>query len=235
MKLLALETSGFVASAALLLDGKIIAEELLDGQLTHSQIAMPMLERVLLSAETEIEEIDVFAINSGPGSFTGLRIGICSVNAMAFALNKPVVAVDSLTCLAANAAYVNTPVCPLIDARNDQVYAGKFDLRTGYPEKKMDLFAGSISEFADLLEGEEDLLFLGDGALAQREYISKRFSERAKFMPANLNMHRAANLAVVAADKYGQGEFVKEAQPLYLRAPQAVRQRLEKEKLLADN
>lgn len=234
MTILALESSGFVASAALYQDGKILAEELLDGQLTHSLIAMPMLERVLLAANVALESVDAFAVNIGPGSFTGLRIGIGSANAMAFAMGKPVAAIDSLEALAANMPFFAGIVCPLIDARQDQIYGACFDLGSGAPKRLRPLFAGRIDDFLREAPADLPLLFLGDGATAQRAAIEAYFGGRAYFAPAHCNAHRAATLAVLGAMRLKAGKTVAEAQPLYLREPQAVRMREAREQAKAN-
>ncbi len=228
MTICALETSGLVASAALLSDGAIVAEETLDGQLTHSQIALPMLECMLERAGVAIGAIDAFAVNCGPGSFTGLRIGICGVNAMAMAAGKPVVAVDSLAVLAGNLPFAGW-VCSLIDARNDQVYAGLFDCTCGFPQAEGALFAGSIADWLRDLPEEGGIVFVGDGAKAQRAAIEAQLRERARFAPAHAMAHRAGTLAAIAESYARAGMVCEEAQPLYLRVPQAVRQKQQRE------
>lgn len=225
MTICALETSGMVASASVYVDGQICAEETLDGQLTHSQIALPMLERVVKGCGLTIDAIDAFAVNVGPGSFTGLRIGICGVNAMAAALDKPIAAIDSLTALAGNVPFFSGTVCALIDARHDQVYAGAFDVSSGFPVSLDERFAGSIDAYIGQLPGEGAIAFVGDGVRAHCDWLAERVGERARFMPPHVSAHRAATLAWIASRRVAEGDVCAEAMPLYLRAPQAVRQR----------
>ena len=221
MKILAIESSGKVASIAVYRDGLIEYEESLGGQLTHSQILMPMVERALEACGYRCENMDAFAVNIGPGSFTGLRIGICSANAMGMAWDRPVIGVDSLRVLAANISAFDGWVCPMIDARNDQVYAGLYSVGPGLPEEQQALFSGSVNEWIESLPAGNKI-FLGDGAVAQRAVLQNRFGEVLTPM-AHCMEHRAASLAVLAADKFEKGELAAEAMPLYLRKSQAER------------
>lgn len=221
MKILAIESSGKVASVAIYHDEIIEYEESLGNQLTHSQILMPMVERALEACDYRCEDMDAFAVNIGPGSFTGLRIGICSANALGMAWNKPVIGIDSLSCLAANASEYGGLVCPMIDARNDQVYAGVFQFQNKKLKMIQPLFSGAVSEWIETLpEGEK--LFLGDGATAQREVLEEAFAEVSLAMAHNMN-HRAAALAALAAQKAAKAEWDEEVMPLYLRKSQAER------------
>lgn len=228
MNLLAIESSGTIASVAVSKDGALLYEASLSEQLTHSQILLPMAERAMRDCALSIRGMDAFAVNIGPGSFTGLRIGICSANALAFAHHKPVIAIDSLAALAANAAFWTGTICPLIDARRDQVYAAQFIWQQDMPTMQGSYFAGSITTWLDQLPRQEQLLFLGDGAAAQREVIVHTLGGRAHFSPAHLDRHRAANLAYLAQKKLLANDVCAEALPLYLRVSQAERLRYER-------
>lgn len=220
MNILAVETSSTVAGAAILADGKLVAECYQDHKLTHSEMIMPMVEQVMRMAQLTCADIDRFAVDVGPGSFTGVRIGVCCVNGMAAAVKKPVAAVDSLLAVAAGLPYFAGSVAVIADARGVQIYGGLFDTSCGMPSYIGERMAGELEEFLDALPIDGPLLFAGDGAAAHRARIAERFPG-AKFAPAHLNKPRASSLAMAAV----QAETAKEAMPVYLRKPQAQRMR----------
>lgn len=223
MNILAVESSGKVASVAIWHENKIVYEVSLGDQLTHSQTLLPMVEQALEATQIDIDAIDCFAIDIGPGSFTGLRIGICSTNAMAFANNKKVIGFSSLEILAMNAAYFSGLICPLIDARNDQVYAAVYQWKGNHLKEIISPFAGAISEWLEKLPNDIPCLFLGDGAIAQREVITS-VTINAEIALAYMDDHSASSLAMLAA-MAPESAFKREIQPFYLRASQAERMR----------
>lgn len=224
MSILSIETSSSVAGAAALRDGKLVAESYLDHRLTHSEIIMPMVERVLNMAEIPCAELDAIAVDVGPGSFTGVRIGVSAANGMADALNKPVIAVDSLEAMAFGFPYFDGFVVPVIDARGEQVYAACYNVQSGEPVRAGGHFAGSIRDFLSELPKGCRMVFLGDGAAAHRELIASVFPEAA-FAPAHLDRPRAGAIAALAEKRFMRGETASSALPLYLRAPQAEQKR----------
>jgi tRNA threonylcarbamoyladenosine biosynthesis protein TsaB len=220
VNILSIETSSSVAGAAVLRDGKLAAEQYLDHRLTHSEIIMPMVQRVLEMAELTCAEMDAFAVDVGPGSFTGVRIGVSAVNGMADALKKDVIPVDSLEAMAFGFPYFCGLVVPLIDARNEQVYTACYDTSAGEPKRVGKRFAGNIRDFLLKLPKGQSVVFLGDGAHAHRELIQSYFPE-AVFAPAHLDRPRAGAIAALAQIRLIRGETAPSALPLYLRAPQA--------------
>lgn len=224
MNILSIETSSSVAGAAALRDGKLAAESYLDHRLTHSEIIMPMVERVLNMAEIPCAELDAVAVDIGPGSFTGVRIGVSAANGMADALSIPVVPVDALEAMAFCFPFFDGLAVPVIDARGEQVYAACFDVRSGEPVRAGDHFAGSIRDFLSELPKGRRMVFMGDGAAAHRELI-RAFSPEAAFAPAHLDRPRAGAIAALAALRLARGESAPSALPLYLRAPQAEQKR----------
>ncbi len=223
MNVLAVESSGKIASVAILKNEKIIYEACLGEQLTHSQTLLPMVEQALEMTQTSFDEIDLLAVDIGPGSFTGLRIGICSINVMGFAKSKKIAGISSLKTLAANAAYFQGWVCPLIDARNDQVYAAAYQWENGQLVERIPPFAGSITDWLIQLPIENKYLFLGDGARAQKDIIVQS-NLPFDFAPANLSDLRAGSLAILASG-FSEDQCLFEVQPMYLRASQAERMR----------
>lgn len=225
MNILALETSASVAGAAVLVDGKIVCEQYLNHGLTHSQVMLPLAERALSDAKLTATEMDVFAVDAGPGSFTGVRIGVSAINALAAASGKKVVAVDALTILAANATAFNGIVSPIIDARSERVYAAAFSCIGTIPALLGELHACTIHEWIEALKNSTDqsLLFIGDGVSSNRGLLEKSFGNRACFALPHQNFSRASACALIANVLAEQGKTVNEAMPLYLRASQAER------------
>lgn len=225
MNILALETSASVAGAAVLVDGKIVSEQYLDHGLTHSEVMLPLAERALSDAKLEVGEIDVFAVDTGPGSFTGVRIGVCAINAMAAALGKKVVGVDALTILAANATVFDGIVSPIIDARSDRVYAAAFTCNGTIPALIGELQACTIQEWVEMLKTmtDQSILFIGDGVPVNHELLKNAFGERACFALPHQNFSRASSCAMIANACAEQGKTVLEVMPVYLRASQAER------------
>ncbi len=225
MKVLALETSGNNCSVAILDEAKVIADFNCNTGTTHSQNLMPMLEQVQKFSELKLEDIDYFACSVGPGSFTGLRIGIASVKGMALSLKKKVIAVPSLVGLAYNVPYFDGIICSVLDARNDNVYAALFQ----YQDKPI-MMGQYISDTLDSLievlkTTDRSILFVGDGAISYREKFLEHFGTRAYFMPYHLNFQTAVSIGKAALDKASIGEYddYNTIAPLYLKKSQAER------------
>ena len=224
MIILAIESSAKTASAAVWKDGGIAAELSVNNTLTHSQTLMPMIEQVLEMSGVQIENADAFACNAGPGSFTGVRIGVSTVKALAHGTNKPCIAVNTLDALANNIACRGL-VVPLMDARCGQVYTAvynrgdKLELLGGYEAIKLEGFLEGLAML------QTDVVFTGDGTAAFEELIKQKLGGRAVIAPAHLLYARAASTAQLAAEKFDKGELLSYEQiaPFYLRAPQAER------------
>ncbi|HOF99493.1 MAG TPA: tRNA (adenosine(37)-N6)-threonylcarbamoyltransferase complex dimerization subunit type 1 TsaB [Clostridia bacterium] len=221
MKLLALSTSGRAASAALIEDGRALALAVRDDVLTHSETILPLVDSLFAEdAPFPFEALDAIASDVGPGSFTGVRIGVCVANAFAFAAGKPVVAVSALEALARAAAETGT-VCALIDARHGNVYAA---IHSG-AKALLPPAAPTLAELLPLVP--EDALFTGDGALAYRETILAALPQ-ARFADHKLALLTADMLARPAYEALLAGRGETEIRPLYLRPSQAERMYREK-------
>lgn len=223
MNLMAFESSGKIASIAICQNGQIMYEAALAGQMTHSQILLPMAEQALNACGLNAQDMDAFAVNQGPGSFTGLRIGICSANALAFAWDRPVIGIQALKALAANVPFFDGLICPLIDARNDQVYAAAYRWTNERIKEVLPPFAGSIYDWLQKIHSEVPILFLGDGAAAQQQIIREKM-EKARFAPAHVHNFRAASVAMCALWALPE-QWTREVHPFYLRKSQAERLR----------
>lgn len=226
MKILALDTSGPVAGAALMENGVVTHEVMAAHGLTHSQTAMPMIDQCLSAANLTCRDIDLFAAVAGPGSFTGVRIGVCAVRALAHAWNKPALSLDSLETLAMNAFGFPGIVCPILDARRGQVYCAAFRFEEGSrPVRILDDQAMALTDFLALLPEGEKCLFLGDGLKVHFEKVRSVLGERAVSAPAHMAYLRPAAACSLALEAADDAKGCMELQPVYLRAPQAERER----------
>ncbi|MBQ7765123.1 tRNA (adenosine(37)-N6)-threonylcarbamoyltransferase complex dimerization subunit type 1 TsaB [bacterium] len=225
MKILALDTSGPNCSVAVIDENKVIANFNLNIGTTHSQILLPLVDELNKFSNLTLNDIDAFACSIGPGSFTGLRIGIATIKGFAISLNKPVISVPSLVGLAYNVPTFNGIVCTVLDAKNDNVYSALFNVNTN-PEMIGDYITDTIDCLVDELKKyNKRILFVGDGAVSFKERFENEFGENALFMPHHLNEQTAISIAKAALDKANQNEIdtVDNLHPLYLRKSQAER------------
>lgn len=221
MNILAIECSGKVAGVAVTKGDYIACELSLDGQLTHSQIFLPMLEECLLRAGMDFSDIQGIVCNVGPGSFTGIRIGCSTANGLALATGAKLLAVDALEALAYNAWQYSGYVVPVLDARADRIYAGIY--RNGVPVMSPD--ACTVGDLIEALPREGPLLFLGEGAELHFDVFHRAALERSALAPMHMRRHRAGALAAMAVEKFAAGEEVERCLPVYLRASQAEQER----------
>ena len=231
MKILGIDSSGLVASAAIADEKNIIAEFTVNNKQTHSQTLLPMIEKVVDMSGIELEQIDAIAIAAGPGSFTGLRIGSATAKGIGLALKKPVVSVPTLEGLAYRVSVFDGIICPIMDARRNQVYTGIYKMDKGNLVCLSEQKAVDIHEIIEELEKyDEKVIFLGDGVEVQRETIEKEFKKEYCFAPIHLSKQSAAAVAVLGDIYFNQGkaEDAAEHKPIYLRKSQAEREREER-------
>ncbi len=231
MKILGIDSSGLVASAAIADEKNIIAEFTVNNKQTHSQTLLPMIEKVVDMSGIELEQIDAIAIAAGPGSFTGLRIGSATAKGIGLALKKPVVSVPTLDGLAYRVSVFEGIICPIMDARRNQVYTGIYKMDKGNLVCLSEQKAVDIHEIMEELEKyDEKVIFLGDGVEVQRETIEKEFKKEYCFAPIHLSKQSAAAVAVLGDIYFNQGkaEDAAEHKPIYLRKSQAEREREER-------
>lgn len=225
MKILALETSGSNCSVALIDEEKTISEFSLSNGTTHSQNLVPMLDQIQKFSNIDLKDIDCLACSVGPGSFTGLRIGIATIKGIAVSLNKPVIGVSSLTGLAYNVPYFDGTICSIIDAKNNNVYAGIYTY-TDKPTLACDYISDSIDVLIDKLKSENNnILFIGDGAYAYMDKLKETFSDKAHFVPIHLNNQIASSIAKCALDEAKNNNYqtCDTLMPMYLKKSQAER------------
>ena len=228
MKILATDTSATTASVAICEDGKLLAEYTVNNGNTHSETLLPMVESALGALSLTCADIDLFACSAGPGSFTGVRIGAATVKGLAFATNKPCVAVSTLEALAYNLVGYRGLICPVMNARRSQVYTALFESDGVSITRLSEDEAISIAELDEKLAAlGKPVRFCGDGydvtlaAIKSTEVIAT--PERARYQSAH-------SVAVVAKRIFDAGESVtdKELVATYLRPCQAERERLER-------
>ena len=225
MIVLSIDSSSKVATAALFSEDTLLGEYVLNNKREHSVILMNMIENLLKDCNLTIDDVDGYIISKGPGSFTGLRIGMATVKGLSFGSNKPYVSISSLKSLAYNVSPFTGLICPIIDALRENVYTALFKNKNGKLEKILDYTPMDMCDLIDLLkEKEEDVIFVGDGVLKHKQYILENF-EKAKFAPAHLNLVRASSLAELGLDLLKNGLYDSpDSAPIYLKKPQAERE-----------
>lgn len=224
MKILAMDTSSVNATVALCDEKRILGEYTISGDRAHSQIIMPMLDDVLKRSNMSVRDIDVFAVALGPGSFTGLRIGIAAMKTLACALDKKIIGISSLDSVASNFAYTSGFICPIFDARRNDVYNAVY-------QNGKKLVDDRICDFDDVLiemSGKE-VIFAGDAVVKFADRIMSFNNSSWHIAPINLSMQRASSLCHIALQRALMGEFdtPDTMRPIYIRPSQAEREYME--------
>ncbi len=245
MRVLAIDSSGLTATVAVVEDTQTVAEYTINYKKTHSQTLLPMIDEVVKMTELDLNTIDAIAVAGGPGSFTGLRIGSATAKGLGFALNKPLIHVPTVDGLAYNVYGCEDIICPIMDARRNQVYTGiyTFSKKAGTKEGsnlvepvfqviKMQM-AVSIEELAARLNRyRRPVVFLGDGVPVYENILAEKLTVPYSFAPAYMNRQRAAVVGTLGIQYYKAGKFetAEEHRPDYLRVSQAERERAQREK-----
>lgn len=245
MRVLAIDSSGLTATVAVVEDAQTVAEYTINYKKTHSQTLLPMIDEVVKMTELDLNTIDAIAVAGGPGSFTGLRIGSATAKGLGFALNKPLIHVPTVDGLAYNVYGCEDIICPIMDARRNQVYTGiyTFSRKAGTKEGsnlvepvfqviKMQM-AVSIEELAERLNRyRRPVVFLGDGVPVYENILAEKLTVPYSFAPAYMNRQRAAVVGTLGIQYYKAGKFetAEEHRPDYLRVSQAERERAQREK-----
>lgn len=225
MKIIAIDSSGLVATVAIASEDTLIAEYTVNHKKTHSQTLLPMLDEIKRMTELDLATVDAVAVAAGPGSFTGLRIGSATAKGLALALDKPVIEVPTVDALAMNMWGTRDLVCPIMDARRDQVYTGfySFDEENNLTVIR-ERFAEDIVNVVKMLEEyDRPVTFLGDGVPVYRDKIEKTMTVPYRFAPFHMNRQRAGAVAQLAVSYFKEGKTVSAAEhkPDYLRPSQA--------------
>ena len=226
MLILAFESSARAASVALVEDGRLISQYSQCSGLTHSRTLLPMAEDMLKNAELSLDKVDLFAVAHGPGSFTGIRIGVSTVKGLAWAADKPCVGVSTLEAMAWHGLAAGGLVCPVMDARRSQVYNALFQVENGKPVRLCEDRPIALSQLAEELRTLNAPAFLiGDGAELAEKYLREQ-AIPCTVAPENLRWQSAWGVAMTAMDKTpGNADALL---PVYLRLSQAERERQER-------
>ena len=233
MKVLGIDSSGLVASVAVVEDDILLAEYTVNYKKTHSQTLLPMLKEIGDMINLDLNSLDAIAIAAGPGSFTGLRIGSATAKGLGLALDKPIIPVPTVDGLAYDLWGTDKIVCPIMDARRGQVYTGIYEFDNDRLIVLEDQMAVGIEELGQRLHSyDRKVVFLGDGVPVFKEALMERImaGREIAFAPAHLNRQRAAAVGALAIRYYREGkmETAAEHQPDYLRVSQAERERKER-------
>lgn len=217
MKLLVIDTSGPVCGVAVTDGDRVLCEYTVQNRNTHSANLMPMIDEAFRSAGLELKDMDAIAAVVGPGSFTGVRIGIATAKGLAHGSGKPCIPVNALEALSRNLELCEGTVCPIQDARAGQVYGAAFARK----ERLMDDRPMMIDDYADMVgRFAAPYLFVGDGVPVYREKIAALLGESAVFAPPQLCYIRPSAAAVLACEK-GKMTDYPDLKEYYLRAPNA--------------
>jgi len=224
--ILAFESSAKAASAALVKDGRLLSQYSQCSGLTHSRTLLPMAEDMLKNAELKLSDVDLIAVAHGPGSFTGIRIGVSMVKGLAWAAEKACVGVSTLEALAWHGVAVGGYVCPVMDARRNQVYNAIFKIVDGRPVRVTEDRPIALSELAEEIRALNVPMFLvGDGAELTEKFLKEQ-NLPCVVAPENLRWQSAWGVAMAAMDKEpGNADSLL---PVYMRLSQAERERNER-------
>lgn len=243
MRILAIDSSGLTATVAVVEDTETIAEYTVNFKKTHSQTLLPMIDEMSKMIELDLDSIDAIAVAGGPGSFTGLRIGSATAKGLGLALDKPLIHVPTVDGLAYNMYGFEGIICPIMDARRNQVYTGMYTFVRKQIEgsQKTELVldvleaqnAVPVEKLIERLNVHgRPVVFLGDGVPVYEKKLQERLEVPYSFAPANASRQRAATVGALGIQYYKEGKYenAMEHQPDYLRVSQAERERAEREK-----
>lgn len=253
MKILAIDSSGLVASVAIVTENETIASYTINYKKTHSQTLLPMIREIVDMTQTDLQELDAVAVAKGPGSFTGLRIGVATAKGLAMSLDKPVIGVPTLDALAYQACAYPGLICPMMDARRQQVYTGLYSFYAAGPDFSMEERGDAGDHVMKTVAGREPVfqtlrmqmaasvpdvirrlnrygrpvLLLGDGVPVYEQMLRDGLHVPYTMAPAYMNRQNAAALGALACTYFEQGRIQSpdELVPDYLRMSQAERER----------
>lgn len=232
MKVLAIDTSTMIATCAVLDDENILGEYSLNQKMSHSENLVPMIKEVLDSLNLHVSDIDLYGVAVGPGSFTGLRIGIATVKAFAHVFNKPIIGVSTLEGLAFNLNFSGT-IVPMIDARRNRVYTGIYEWQDGHLINIVEPSIMEIDELLAILDNDYNSVMVnGNGVNFHRDIIKNRLGDKVTFAPMIHSSCRAASIAELALLKQNEPNEANfyNLVPEYIRESQAQRELREKER-----
>ena len=219
MIVIGLETSSPAASVAVAQDHHILSDAALQSRAVYAEQLPGLLERALAEAEITFQDVDGFAISIGPGSYTGLRVGLSLVKGLAFSTGKPIVAVPTLDAVAYTLPYCGYPVHVLLDARRGQVYTARYDMTDGRPERTSAFQATAIEDI--IAEVHEPVVFAGSGAEVYRAQLFEALGDQVRFLPPGVARLHASSIVCMGTHmlQHGEQASLYDLEPLYLRRP----------------
>lgn len=225
MRVLSIDTATESATCAVLDEDKLLGEITFNNERQHSVILMTMIDNLLSSLHLEISDIDGFISSKGPGSFTGLRIGMATIKGLCFGAQKPFVSVSSLDALAFNMTYFSGIICPILDALRDNIYTALYTFDGEDMKRISEYMIISIDELTDMVSDKGQICFIGDGTYKFKDKIKSRVKD-CFFAPRHLNLVRASSLGELGIKLLRDGvyEDINTSTPVYLRKSQAERE-----------
>ncbi|MCT4631854.1 MAG: tRNA (adenosine(37)-N6)-threonylcarbamoyltransferase complex dimerization subunit type 1 TsaB [Firmicutes bacterium] len=225
MKVLGIDTSSSVASVSVIDGDVMVGEFTINHPKTHSQKLMPLIKMMMDSLEIQLSEMDLIAVSRGPGSFTGVRIGMSAAKAFSHSLEIPIVSVSTLKSLAYNDTREDRLIVPIMDARRSETYTCIYEYKDGLLSEASEEMAISIEELAHILkEKNRPVLFMGDGVKKFRDYLSENL-ENIEFASPDKIMQKASTVAILGREKYETSgeDNLFDVEPNYIRKSQAER------------
>lgn len=221
MRVLGVDTSTMIAGVGIMEEDEVLVDLKFDVKVTYSEILMPTVDLAIKTVGLKIEDLDGIAISIGPGSFTGLRIGLSTVKGLCFASVKPLLSVPSLDALASGSLYCQLLLAPLLDAKKDQVYAALYDTSGGELKRKSEYMATGIEDLVKKVSGKT--LFVGPGAKLYQNELRNLLKEKACFALGEQSVPSGASVARIGLSKLkaGQTEVITDLEPLYVRMSEA--------------
>ena len=204
MRVIAIETATMVGSIAIIDAARVISEITLNARATHSERLMAAIDRLLGDSGLAIDDMDGVAVSIGPGSFTGLRIGLSAAKGLSYASGKPLIGIPTLDALALNMTFSSYLICPIQDARKGEVYTALYRPGDNSPEKMTDDMAVDPSALAGMIT--QKTVFLGDGVNRYRELLMKQLGELYNEAPIPLQLPRASNVAMLGLKRLEKGD-----------------------------
>lgn len=230
MKILSLDSATESATCAILDDNRVLSEITFNCKKQHAQILMPIIDELFKSTGMSISDVDGFVASKGPGSFTGLRIGLATIKGLCQGSKKPFVTVSTLDSLAYNLAYTDGIICPILDALRDNVYTALFNFNDNKLNRISDYMNVSLDELISILKEKNcNISFVGDEALKFKERLLSQLPN-ANYAPVHLNLAKASSMGELGLKSLLSGieDDIYSSVPMYLRKPQAEREYEEK-------
>ena len=230
MRVLSLDSATEVASCAIIEDSKLLGEVIINYKMQHSKTLLPIIDSLLTSLDLTLKDIDGFVVSKGPGSFTGLRIGMATIKGFSQGTKKPFTCVSTLDSLAYNMCYTGGIICPILDALRGNIYTALYTFNGTDFITISDYMIISVEELISLLtKYNSPVCFIGDGIIKHGTLL-KESLPNVSFAPVHLNLARASSLGEIGIKRLSNGEEdnIYSASPMYLRKPQAEREYEEK-------